>query len=84
MCVSRLRGLLFAIPLVSVLAQTPSLQMNVVYVCTDGQSFKVFSCTGAENNAAVWLDECQGHASQRHELLRACRQRRRCLEALSF
>jgi hypothetical protein len=26
----------------SALAQAPALQMNVVYVCTDGQSFKVF------------------------------------------
>ena len=30
--------------MVGALAQTPALQMNVVYVCTDGQSFKVFSC----------------------------------------
>ena len=46
-----LRTLLLLVPMASVLAQTPALQMNVIYVCTDGQSFKVFSCndtTGAD------------------------------------
>ena len=45
-----LRCLFLAVPMASVFAQTPALQMNIVYVCTDGQSFKVFSCdntTGA-------------------------------------
>ena len=45
-----LRSLLLAVPMVSAVAHTLALQMNVVYVCTDGQSFKVFSCdntTGA-------------------------------------
>ena len=44
------RFLLLIAPIAGILAQTPDLQMNVVYVCTDGQSFTVFSCdktTGA-------------------------------------
>ena len=53
MRVSCLRRLLFTIPLVGVFGQTPVLQMNVVYVCTDGQSFKVFSCTGVGDTAAA-------------------------------
>jgi len=47
---SPLKTLLLLVPMASVLAQTPALQMNAIYVCTDGQSFKVFSCndsTGA-------------------------------------
>jgi hypothetical protein len=68
---SRLPGLLFAIPLVSVLAQTPALQMNAVYVCTDGQSFKVFSCMGTADNAACDFQNYRnGQAFQRGQALR--------------
>ena len=66
-----LRGLLFATPLVSVFAQTSALQMNVVYVCTDGQSFKVFSCTGAADNSGCDFQNYKnGQAFQRGQALR--------------
>ena len=48
------------------LAQTPTLQMNVVYVCTDGQSFKVFSCNDA-NGACDYQNYKKGQAYQRGE-----------------
>jgi len=71
MRVSFLRSLLFTTPLVSVLAQAPALQMNVVYVCTDGQSFKVFSCTGVEDNAACDFQNYKnGQAFRRGQALR--------------
>src|ERR1700733_1901717 len=47
---SLLTGLFLWIASFVLFAQTPELQMNVIYVCKDGQSFKVFSCdsvTGA-------------------------------------
>src|SRR6204780_4215875 len=64
-----LRCLLLAVPLVSALAQTPTLQMNVVYVCTDGQSFKVFSCDNA-TGACDYQNYKKGQAYQRGEALR--------------
>ena len=71
MRVSRLRGLLFTIPLVGVFGQTPALQMNVVYVCTDGQSFKVFSCTGVGDTAGCDFQNYKnGQAFQRGQALR--------------
>src|ERR1700751_1666706 len=51
------------------LAQTPTLQMNVVYVCTDGQSFKVFSCNDT-NGACDYQNYKKGQAYQRGEALR--------------
>src|SRR3984885_12011881 len=62
--------LLFAMPMASVLAQTPSLEMNVVYVCTDGQSFKVFSCDNT-TGACDYQNYKKGQAYQRGEALRA-------------
>ena len=61
--------LLFAMPLASVLAQAPALQMNVVYVCTDGQSFKVFSCDNT-TGACDYQNYKKGQAYQRGEALR--------------
>jgi len=46
MRVSSLRKLLFAVPVGSVLAQTPAVQMNVVYECPPPFSVKMLSCTG--------------------------------------
>src|SRR5579871_3355454 len=71
MSISRLRCLLLMTPLVSMLAQTPALEMNVVYVCTDGQSFKVFSCTGPGDNAGCDFQNYKnGQAFQRGQALR--------------
>ena len=64
-----LRCLLLAVPMVGALAQTPALQMNVVYVCTDGQSFKVFSCDNT-NGACDYQNYKKGQAFQRGEALR--------------
>jgi hypothetical protein len=49
--------------------QTPALQMNVVYVCSDGQSFKVFSCSDA-TGACDFQNYKKGQAFQRGEALR--------------
>jgi hypothetical protein len=67
---STLRSLLFTVPLASVLAQTPALQMNVVYVCTDGQSFKVFSCDSGANGVCDYQNCKNGQAFQRGQALR--------------
>ncbi len=64
-----LRTLLVAVPIASALAQTPALQMNVVYVCTDGQSFKVFSCDNT-TGACDYQNYKRGQAYQRGEALR--------------
>src|ERR1700691_198300 len=64
-----LRSLLLVLATSSALAQTPALQMNVVYVCTDGQSFKVFSCTDA-TGACDYQNYKKGQAFQRGEALR--------------
>ena len=64
-----LRCLLLAVPMASALAQTPALQMNVVYVCTDGQSFKVFSCDNT-TGACDYQNYKKGQAYQRGEALR--------------
>src|ERR1700685_3408285 len=64
-----LRSLLLALATSSALAQTPALQMNVVYVCTDGQSFKVFSCSDA-TGACDYQNYKKGQAFQRGEALR--------------
>src|SRR5579863_5863732 len=69
MCRSTLRGLLFTVPMAGMLAQTPALQMNVVYVCTDGQSFKVFSCDST-TGACDYQNYKKGQAYQRGEALR--------------
>lgn len=62
--------LLLAMPVASALAQTPPLQMNVVYACNDGQSFKVFSCDNT-NGACDYQNYKKGQAYQRGEALRA-------------
>jgi hypothetical protein len=64
-----LRCLLLSAPMASALAQAPTLQMNVVYVCTDGQSFKVFSCNDAIG-ACDYQNYKKGQAYQRGEALR--------------
>lgn len=51
-------------------AQTPVLQMNVIYVCTDGQSFKVFSCDNT-TGACDFQNYKKGVAFQRGQALRA-------------
>jgi hypothetical protein len=61
--------LLLALPIGALLAQTPDLQMNVVYVCTDGQSFKVFSCDKT-TGACDYQNYKKGQAFQRGEALR--------------
>jgi hypothetical protein len=64
--ISAQRTLLLTVPLVSALAQTPALQMNVVYVCTDGQSFKVFSCdSAAASSPCDYQNYKNGQAFQR-------------------
>jgi hypothetical protein len=65
-----LKSLLWVVPVASALAQTPSLEMNVVYVCTDGQSFKVFSCNNT-TGACDFQNYKNGQAFQRGEALRA-------------
>jgi hypothetical protein len=57
------------LPMASALAQAPALQMNVVYVCTDGQSFKVFSCDNT-TGACDYQNYKKGQAFQRGEALR--------------
>src|SRR5579862_6470117 len=70
MCIFRLTRILLPTLLVtSALAQTPALQMNVVYVCTDGQSFKVFSCDNT-TGACDFQNYKNGQASQRGQALR--------------
>ena len=66
---SFLRILLLAVPMASAFAQAPALQMNVVYVCTDGQSFKVFSCDNT-TGACDYQNYKKGQAFQRGEALR--------------
>ena len=65
------KGLLFVLPLVNLIAQTPALQMNSIYVCTDGMAFKVFSCAGNADLSACELQNYKnGQAFQRGQLLR--------------
>lgn len=65
-----LRWMLFSAVLVhSALAETPALEMNVVYVCSDGQSFKVFSCNNT-TGACDFQNYKKGVANQRGEALR--------------
>ncbi|HET9405792.1 MAG TPA: hypothetical protein VFO39_01000 [Candidatus Sulfotelmatobacter sp.] len=64
-----LKSLLLAVLGTGALAQTPALQMNVVYVCTDGQSFKVFSCNDT-TGACDYQNYKKGQAYQRGEALR--------------
>jgi hypothetical protein len=66
---SALVSLFLAMPIASVLAQTPPLQTNVVYVCTDGQSFKVFSCNNT-TGACDYQNYKKGQAYERGEALR--------------
>jgi hypothetical protein len=53
----------------SALAQAPALQTNVIYVCSDGQSFKVFSCDD-KTGACDYQNYKKGVAFQRGEALR--------------
>ena len=59
-----------AVLVASALAQTPELQTNVIYVCTDGQSFKIFSCDKT-TGACEFQNYKKGVAYQRGEALRA-------------
>lgn len=70
MRISLIGSLLLAVPMASLLAQAPALEMNIVYVCTDGQSFKVFSCN-ATTGACDYQNYKNGQAFQRGEALRA-------------
>src|ERR1700722_4907781 len=63
------RFLLLIAPIAGILAQTPDLQMNVMYVCTDGQSFKVFSCDKT-TGACDYQNYKNGQAFRRGEALR--------------
>ena len=67
---SSFRALVLFVPVASLAAQTPALQMNVIYVCTDGQSFKVFSCNDA-TGACDFQNYKNGQAFQRGEALKA-------------
>ena len=69
MRISPLQAVLYVLPLTTLLAQTPVLEMNVVYVCTDGQSFKVFSCNST-TGACDFQNYKNGQAFQRGEALR--------------
>jgi len=66
---SPLRTLLLLVPVASGLAQTPALQTNVIYVCKDGQSFKVFSCND-KTGACDYQNYKNGQAFQRGEALK--------------
>jgi hypothetical protein len=60
--------LLAVVPAFPSLAQAPELRMNVVYVCTDGRSFKVFSCKSPGPAAACdYQTYKNGQANQRGE-----------------
>jgi hypothetical protein len=50
---SILKRLTFVVPMASLLAQTPALQINTMYQCGPGQTFKVLSCAGNANT-----DQC--------------------------
>ena len=69
MRVPALVSLFLAMPIASVLAQTPTLETNVVYVCTDGQSFKVFSCDNT-TGACDYQNYKKGQAYQRGQALK--------------
>jgi hypothetical protein len=64
-----LRSLFLLAPMAS-FAQPPALQMNVIYVCTDGQSFKIFSCNDT-TGACDYQNYKNGQAFQRGEALKA-------------
>src|ERR1700722_12868631 len=53
MRLSIVRGLVFVVPMANLLAQTPALQINTMYQCGPGQTFKVLSCAGNANT-----DQC--------------------------
>lgn len=54
MRVSSLKILFFVWPVASVMAQTPKLEMNVMYECPPPYSFKFLSCSGTNPND--WCD----------------------------
>ena len=66
---SSLGILLLVLPTARMVAQTPTLQMNIVYVCKDGQSFKVFSCDNI-TGACDYQNYKNGQAYQRGQALR--------------
>jgi hypothetical protein len=61
--------LLPALSVSSAFAQAPALQTNVIYVCSDGQSFKVFSCDNT-TGACDFQNYKNGQAFQRGQALR--------------
>jgi hypothetical protein len=64
-----LMSLFAVVTMASAIAQAPALQTNVVYVCNDGQSFKVFSCNDT-TGACDYQNYKHGQAYQRGEALR--------------
>jgi len=50
---STLKGLVFVLPMASLLAQTPQLELNTMYQCGPGMTLKVLSCGGTANT-----DQC--------------------------
>jgi hypothetical protein len=69
MRIYRVLGLLAIGVTGSVFAQAPTLQTGVIYVCTDGQSFKVFSCDNT-TGACDYQNYKKGVAFQRGEALK--------------
>jgi hypothetical protein len=69
MRISLIASLFMVLPMAGGFAQAPTLQMNVVYVCNDGQSFKVFSCDNT-TGACDYQNYKKGQAYQRGEALR--------------
>ena len=61
-----LRSLAFVVPMANLLAQAPTIQINTMYQCAPGKTFKVLSCAG---NAATDACDVQlytnGQADQR-------------------
>src|SRR5690349_6013627 len=50
---STLRRFVFVLPVASLLAQAPQIQVNTTYQCAPGKTFKVLSCAGNANT-----DQC--------------------------
>ena len=60
MRISAIKNLLLAVPITSVLAQTPAPQVNVLYECEDAESIKILSCSGPAGSAICDLQAYQG------------------------
>jgi hypothetical protein len=53
-------SLFFAVPIASILAQAPILQMNAMYECQPPYGFKFFSCTGTGPNDVCDVQSFRG------------------------